>query len=46
MLWLPGNAIFKRIQALMKSVLSEVELRHDFLDDLDKLSGGVKRCGR
>jgi hypothetical protein len=42
----PGNVIAKRFQALVKSVLSEVELRHVFLDDLDKLSGAVKRCGR
>lgn len=46
MLWPPGNVIAKRFQALVKSVLSEVELRHVFLDDLDKLSGAVKRCGR
>lgn len=46
MLWPPGNVIAKRFQGLVKSVLSEVELRHVFLDDLDKLSGAVKRCGR
>lgn len=34
MLWPPGNVIAKRFQALVKSVLSEVELRHVFLDDL------------